>query len=193
MYKKGMKSTAIILFLFSLFLSSCSYKVGNLNRSLPGKHKFIAVPTFKNQSNDPGAESYFTNALLEEMLRADFLKVVRQERAELVLEGSILKIDHEPEGTVDSDEKSELPDNTILNLNYNTRAIVELRLRRTSDQKVIWSSVFSGNRTTPAAQIGDSALNSSNTVYDYSAKNYSLRVISRELMQQAFTRMTEDF
>ncbi len=182
-----------VLLILSVFLLSCAYQVGNTRRSLPGGFKKIAVPTFKNASSEPGAETYFTNSMLAEMIRADFLNVVKQERADLVLEGSVIKISHDPQGTVTPSEKTELPDNTILNLNYKTSVIVEIRLRRVTDKRVVWSSVFTGEKTTPAAQIGGSDLNSSNPVYDYSAKNYSLRVLSKQVMEEAFTRMTEAF
>lgn len=182
----------LLLFL-SIFLLSCAYQVGNTRRSLPGGFKKIAVPTFKNASGEPGAETYFTNSMLAEMIRADFLKVVKLERADLVLEGSVIKIAHDPQGTVTATEKTELPANTILNLNYRTSVIIEITVRRVSDKRVIWSSVFSGEKITPAAQIGGSDLNSSNPVYDYSAKHFSLRVLSKQVMEEAFTRLTEAF
>lgn len=153
----------------------------------------MAVPSFQNSTEEPGAETYFTNAILEEMIRANFLQVVERDRAEVILEGKVSHISHSPQGVVTSAENAQLPANTILNINYTTFVRVNLSLRRKQDQKVLWSGEFVGSKITPAGQIGAPGVNSSNPVYDYSAKHRSLRDLSRQVMREAFSRMTEGF
>lgn len=181
------------IFCLLLILSSCGYRVGNLHRSVPGKHEQIAVPTFKNSTMEVGAEKYFTNSLLSELIRADFVRVVPQKKAEVVLEGTVVQVNYEVGGSVTNESLTTLPANTVLNSSYAMTLTVQLNLRRVSDQSIIWSGQFSGTRTVWAAQIGTSGLNSANPIYDYSAKQYAISELSKTMMAEAYSRMTEGF
>lgn len=186
-----LKITTVLF--FSLFLSSCGYRVGNLHRSIPGKHQRIAVPTFKNSTMEAGAEKYFTNSMLRELVRADFVRIVPQKKAEAVLEGTVISIKYEASGILTQETKAELPNNTVLNSSYDATVVVGLRLRRVQDQQIIWSGTFSGTRNIRAAQIGAATFNSANPNYDYTAKQYTLGELSKSMMSEAYSRLTEGF
>jgi hypothetical protein len=185
-----MKFLSLLCCLFAL---SCSYRVGNLHRSIPGKHQKIAVPSFKNSTMEVGLESYFTNAMIEELLRADFVKLVSQDKADVVLEGTVISIKYSSSGALTNSSITELPENAVLNSSYDASVVVQLKLRQTSDDKVIWTGNFSGTKNIRAAQIGAPTLNSANPNYDYSAKQYTMGVLGKQLMSEAYSRMTEGF
>ena len=183
-----------LLIVMSIFLSSCGYKVGNLNRSMPEEVKLVAVPTFKNATGEAGLEGFFTNAVLEEIIKARFVKLAPQKKAEAVLEGKVISIRYVPQGTnVADSSNNQLPTGTALTSSYDVQVVVNLRLRRRSDNKILWATTVSGSRTYQAAQIGESGFNSANAIYNYSAKKYTMGLLSKSLMTQAFSRMTEGF
>lgn len=142
---------------------------------------------------EAGAEGIFTNAMVAELIRADFVKLVPQSRAEVVLEGTIISIAYEASGTITNESKSSLPANAVLNSSYDAKVIVKLNLRRVRDQKIIWNGSFSGQRNLRAAQIGTAGLNSANPNYDYDAKRFTLGVLAKQMMAEAYSRMTEGF
>ena len=53
-----------------VILAGCAYHAGSGDRQIPGGYRSIAVPVFKNQTNEPGIEAYFTNAMIVEIERA---------------------------------------------------------------------------------------------------------------------------
>lgn len=184
---------ALLLNLICVLFVSCGYRLGNLHRSMPDKHDHISVPTFKNSTMEVGVEKYFTNSMLSELIRADFVKVVDQSKAQAVLEGTIVSVKYTVGGSVTNESLTTLPNNTVLNSSYELNLVVHLRLRRTSDQAVIWSNQFSGSKTVWAAQIGTPGQNSANPVYDYSAKQFAVNELSKSMMSEAYSRMTEGF
>lgn len=81
------------------FLSGCSY---TQEAKLPSGVKTIAVPTFKNEippqeqfAYRPGIEIELTNALIDRFIFDGNLKVVTEDKADAVLEGSIISYEQE--------------------------------------------------------------------------------------------------
>src|SRR5687768_11191615 len=71
---------------------SCAYHFGALKRSLPGGYNKVSVPVFKNSTQEPGIESFFTTAMIEELERNRFASVTPDEEAQVVLEGTVTSI-----------------------------------------------------------------------------------------------------
>jgi hypothetical protein len=171
-----------------LFLqSSCAYHFGTLKRTLPGGYTKVAVPIFKNSSSEPGIETYFTSAMIEELERHDMADVTGEDDAQVVLEGTIQSIRYE-RGAYFSPEP-----NTALNTEYYINVNTEVKLIRKSDQKLLWSNVFSGRRQYYAPQITINGLKSANALYNHSARLRNLGTIAKEMMEQAHNHMTENF
>ncbi len=91
--RKAMRSRAKWLALASLAglaalaATGCGYSFSG--SSLPGHLKTIAVPVFENQSLDPTIAEEVTRGLLDQFLEDNRLKVVREARADCVLEGKV--------------------------------------------------------------------------------------------------------
>jgi outer membrane lipopolysaccharide assembly protein LptE/RlpB len=80
-----------VLFLLGLgacLTSGCGYSFSGT--SLPGHLKTIAIPVFQNESLDPTIADEVTKGLLDLFLEDNRLKVVRESRADCVLEGKVV-------------------------------------------------------------------------------------------------------
>lgn len=71
----------------------CGYRLGSL---LPASMKTVAVPNFKNHTNEPALEITVTNGVIERFQVDGTLEVVPEEEADTLLIGEI--IDYKREG-----------------------------------------------------------------------------------------------
>ena len=82
---------ALCVFLcFPFFVAlGCGYQMVGKETHVPAGLNSIAIPTFKNQTYEPGIEVPFTQAFLREFILDRRIKVVDRAQADTVLEGSI--------------------------------------------------------------------------------------------------------
>lgn len=170
-------------------LSSCGYQWGNRNEALPGKYREIAVPIFRNKTQEVGSEVYFTNAMIEEIVRSKN-SITSQDSAKIVLEGEVSRIEVRGEGLANVPL---LPSKVELVSSYKVLVEVNVRVRRKSDQMVLFNQRFTGERTFASAQIGQELYNSANPNYNQSALHENLKLISQDLMTKAYNLMTESY
>lgn len=79
---------------FSLALSGCGiYSTSGAGRSSGGT---VAVPLFENSTVEPGVNQELTDALVRALVREASLKVVEEDRADLVIRGNVLAVREEP-------------------------------------------------------------------------------------------------
>lgn len=178
-------------------LSSCAYHVGDSDRQIPGGYRTVAIPVFQNKTMEAGIETYFTNALVREFERGRIGRVSSKSDAQTTLEGSIDKIDYAvstqvQQGTAPG-QGSYLPPNTILNTEYRILLVASIRLRRNSDQKILWEGSFNGERSYLAPQVGVEGINSANALYNQSARYQNIQAMATDLMNEAHNRITENF
>ncbi len=175
-------------------LSGCGYQWGNRNEALPGKYREIAVPIFRNKTQEVGSEVYFTNAMTEEIIRSKN-SITSQDKALIVLEGEVSRIEVRGEGlaNVPSLSRPKLSVDIELVSSYKVLVEVNIRVRRKSDQMVLFSQRFTGERTFASAQIGEALYNSANPNYNQSALHENLKIISQDLMTKAYNLMTESY
>lgn len=181
---------------FGLCLSSgCAYRVGDFDRQIPGGYNTIAIPVFQNKTMEAGIETYFTNAVVREFERGRVGRVTSKAEAQTTLEGSIDSIDYKVTSQTEAKPPNPLglPGGTILNTEYRIVLITTIRVRRNSDQKVLWEGSFNGERSYLAPRIGAAAVNSANAIYNQSARNQSIANIANDLMVEAHNRITENF
>lgn len=157
---------------------------------MPEGYKLVAVPVFKNQSHEVGAEVAFTNAMIREMERHQIAHVVPKADAQVVLDGVIDSIQYIVSNQVND---SSLPRSTILNIEYRIVVGVTLRLKRASDGMNIWTESFNAERSYQAPKIGLEGLNSANSLYNDSARYDNLSAMATDLMVEAHSRLTENF
>lgn len=176
-------------------LTGCAYKLSSESDSLPGKVKSIQIPLFKNDSAEVGAETFFTNALKTEALRAKFIQIKNNESdAEAILQGKIVSIDViADESVIEAKNTKYLPTETVIATQYKVSVGVELELKRKGSTEVLWRGGFKQETNYSAPQITLPVINTANALYNQSAKRQTLDALSKEMMQAAFDRMLENF
>jgi hypothetical protein len=183
--------TALLL---CFVLTSCAgYRMGDSDRQIPGGYRTVAIPVFTNKSMEAGIESYFTNALVREFERGRVGRVTSKNEAQTTLEGSIDSVNYVVTTQVSKQYAGFLGENMILNTEYRILLQATLRLRRNSDQKVLWEGSFNGERSYLAPQIGQEGINSADAVYNQSARYQNIEAMASYLMNEAHNRITENF
>jgi len=149
---------------------------------------------FENKTQEVGVEVYFTNALTRQFYRSKVAKILKGEKADVVLRGRIDSITYINSAQASGPkELALLPENTVLTTDYRVRVRSHLILKRQSDKKVLWADDFSGERVYSAPQISLPGANSANANYNESAQAEILKAIAQEMMAEAHERMTENF
>ncbi len=72
-----------------VLLSSCGYQMVGKETHVPPGLNSIAIPTFKNQTFEPGIEIPFTQAFLREFIQDKRINVVGRSEASCALEGIV--------------------------------------------------------------------------------------------------------
>lgn len=183
----------LMILLLVNVLCGCGYKFGLAEHALPGGYKQVAIPVFKNSTEDVGIEIPFTNALIRRFARSQVARVIDKESSPLILEGTIVKIDTISGPAVSNTELQTLPDRAVLTTEYRLVVSTNLILKRKSDEKVIWQGSFSNEKVYAAPRIGKEVLNSANATYNQSARMETIARLAEEMMAEAHDRMTENF
>lgn len=175
---------------------SCGYRYGYEFRNLPGGYEQVAIPVFKNTTQEVSIEGYFTNALIREFNRSQVARVAPEGAAPAYIEGTITHVNYQQGGMVDSNRGDNilgLPSNTVLTTEYRVLVHSTIRLVRASDRRTIWQGNFSSERVYSAPQLGLAGLNSANALYNHSSRHETLQRIALDMMSEAHDRMTEKF
>lgn len=188
-------SAVVLLF----FLNACGYTAIQKDRPLAGGYTLAAVPVFINRTQETGVESIFTNALKKELYRSGFVGVADREVAPVSIVGTIENIRYHRgaqfTGT-DSDTSGKvaaLPHLAVLTTEYRIQVFVDLKIVRNASGEEIWQGNFQGERNYLAPQIGTESINSSNALYNHSARLLNIKIMAKDIMSEAYARMTEDF
>ena len=178
---------------FSFF--GCAYKLSSKSQMLPGNVKRVQIPLFKNNSIEPETETFFTNSLKTEALKSSVVKLQDEESgSEAVLQGTILSVDVWSEDfLIEAKSTAYLPQQTVLTTQYKVTVVVELILKKTGSSEIYWSGQFKQVKNYSAPQITLPVINTANSLYNFSAKRQTLNALSKDMMQEAFDRMLENF
>ena len=188
-----MASVSAILVLLS---SGCAYHWGYSDNSLPGGYTLIAVPVFRNLSQEPGIQVSATTALRTQISRNAKLRIVGINEAPVVARGTIRTVDIVGSGIVRGEEGSsfeDLPKNATIYTRYTVSVHVDLSLVRTSDNRVVWSGSTSASEYYPAPQVQSGSINSANATYNSSARRKAIAVASERVLANLYDSMTEGF
>ncbi|CAN5428998.1 hypothetical protein BH10BDE1_BH10BDE1_04890 [soil metagenome] len=197
-YRGRMRSLTLSALIFSCAVSlfGCAYSMGTGERRLPEGYQLVAIPVFKNATQEVGIEVPFTNAIIRELARSQIARVVPKSEAQVVLEGEILKIQYDVATQSNCDGSNctiAIPQRTVLNTEYRINIFTKLKLRRLSDGKVLWSEDFNAQKSYLASKIGLEGLNSANALYNHSARQENISAMAADIMAEAHGRMTENF
>jgi outer membrane lipopolysaccharide assembly protein LptE/RlpB len=125
-----------VTFLCLFLLMGCGYQMVGKKTHVPPGLNSVAIPTFKNQTFEPGIEIPFTQAFLREFIQDRRVNVVNRAEADSVLEGiikyfSFYSVSYDSSGFV---------------LEYQTNVVLDLTLKDRAG-KVLWEEKgFSENR-----------------------------------------------
>lgn len=153
----------------------------------------MAIPIFVNRTAEVGVEVAFTNAMIREFEQSQIAEVVSSDIAPLRLEGEIESIKYVSRAAGQKKEIPALPTNTVLTTSYQLVVNTKLRLRRASDQAVLWEGIVTNEKVYSAPQIGTPVVNSANVLYNQSARQQNLSALASDMMEEAHDRMTENF
>lgn len=180
-----------LFFISFLFLTHCAYRQGNPERVIPGGYRWVKVPIFKNLSQEPEIEVYFTNAMIEQIQKSKVAHVV--DDADILVEGVIESVNYIPTAKRTGDEVPLLPRGTVQATEYRILILARVSVFRKSDHGVLWSGQFNGERTYTAPQIASAIINTANPLYNLTARRSNIKEIANDLVTEAFDRMTENF
>jgi hypothetical protein len=188
---------------FALILSTsvgatgCAYHFGLSDRALPGGYTQLAIPVFKNSTQDVGIEMYFTDALIRRFARSQVARVTDKDVSPVVLEGAITKIVTTPGPARTNGPENTglvtLPDNAVLTTSYRLMVTADIKLRRKSDDKIVWQGNFQNESEYFSPQVGTPIVNSINATYNQNARHHTIANLAEELMSEAHDRLTENF
>ena len=194
----------LFTFLAALCLCSCAYNIGHANRTLPGGHKTVFVNMFENTSQEVGAEGLFTQALINQLQRSGFITVTDKNAAEIIIDGTILDVLNSGGASFSTFYKTKHPtptDSTSAAQAYTASMFTEyllsvsanIQAKRTRDNKVIWQTFLNNQENYQGPKLRKDGLRSSNALYNQSAKKQTMKLIAKDMMREAFDRLTENF
>lgn len=173
-------------------MTSCAYTWGPSLRTLPGNHRTLSIPVFKNKTMEPGIEVSMTNSLRHEFNRSNQFRVQDEKETEVTVLGEITSIKNEPAGPRTSAD-SNLPTGAVLATSYTTILTMHVKLVRKSDGFIYWESDFQGERAYSAPQVTLSGVNSVNPIYNLSARRQNIESMTNDMMSEVYDRLTENF
>lgn len=185
-----------VFLLFFIFFVGCSYRFGTHQRQLPGGHKTVKIPLFKNQTHFSGIEPYFTKALINEVSRSQLAQIENEgSAAQVTFEGEIKDIRFVQGAKFDPNNPSEshLLENTELTKEYRIYVKVEIKVRRNSDGQILWARNLDGERLYDAPLITRPIINSASATYNHSARHIHINLLAKDMMNKAYSLLTENF
>ena len=88
---KNKLSVAAILVL-AVLVAACGYQFRGKQNNLPSDVKSIAIPVFKNKTNEIRIEQIFTDAVIFQFTRSQMVRVVSEGQADAVLSGTVTRV-----------------------------------------------------------------------------------------------------
>jgi len=116
--------------IYMLVLLGCGYQMVGKETHVPPGLTSVAIPTFANQTFEPGIEVPFTQGFLREFLRERRVKVVDRSEADSILEGVIKNLQI----------YSVAYDRSGLATEYQTTVVVDLTLKKRNGE-ILWKEI----------------------------------------------------
>jgi outer membrane lipopolysaccharide assembly protein LptE/RlpB len=117
----------LFLIICMTLLLGCGYQMVGKETHVPSGLNSVAIPTFVNQTFEPGIEIPFTQAFLREFIQDRRVKVLDRGEADSILEGviksfNIYSVSYDQSGFV---------------LEYQTTVVIDLTLKK-RDGGILW-------------------------------------------------------
>lgn len=162
-------------FLLLLSLWGCGYSLEGRRTSLPQEIRTIAIPTMTNQTLEAGIENPFTRAMIREFNLEGRLKVVRDKKADSILEGSIQDF------TISSIAYGA----DGLAVTYRSEVTLGVILRRLDTGEILWEA--------PSMREIQEYRVTSNVLTNEARKQKAIEEIARQLAEAVHNRVVNRF
>ena len=116
--------------MLAVLVAACGYQFRGKQNNLPSDVKSIAIPVFKNKTNEIRIEQIFTDAVILQFNRSQMVRVVSEGSADAVLSGTVERVQIN-DVALTSDDTSRQRRITVW---------VSAKLTRTRDGKVLWQN-----------------------------------------------------
>ena len=125
-------AAALFLFLSVVALSTagCGWRFVDRTDAIPINLTTVAIPLWENETSEPGLATMFTNAAIKEFSTKGWLKPVRTEKADTILEGRIELVSIQPLSF----------SSVAIELENRVTVTASVTLRRKDDLSILWSS-----------------------------------------------------
>jgi len=158
-----------------LGLWGCGYGLERKTTSLPREIRTIAIPTMDNQTLEAGIENAFTHAMVRRFNLEGRLRVVREDRADSILEGSIqdfsiTSISYGADG---------------LAVQYRTEVSLGVIVRRVDTGEILWEA--------PSLKEIQEFRVTSNLLTNEARKQEAIDGIARQLAEVVYDRLVNRF
>jgi outer membrane lipopolysaccharide assembly protein LptE/RlpB len=141
--------SGLFFIIWIALLSGCGYQLVGKETHVPPGLTSIAIPTFANQTFEPGIEVPFTQGFLREFIRDRRVKVLDRTEADSILEGVVKSFQI----------YSVAYDQSGLATEYQTTVVVDLTLKKRTGE-ILWKEIDLSEsrwfRTSLAALISES-------------------------------------
>ncbi|MCB2227523.1 MAG: hypothetical protein KQH53_12670 [Desulfarculaceae bacterium] len=89
--KSKLSVTAILI--LAVLVAACGYEFRGKQNNLPSDVRSIAIPVFKNKTNEIRIEQIFTDAVIFQFTRSQMVRVVSEGQADAVLSGTVERVE----------------------------------------------------------------------------------------------------
>ena len=166
--------SGLLLIICVALLLGCGYQMVGKETHVPPGLTSVAIPTFVNQTFEPGIEVLFTQAFLKGFIQDRRTKVVDRKEADSVLEGMIKSLEI----------SSVSYDRSNLALEYQINVVIDLMLKKRSGE-ILWREKDLTERTWYRA--------SSNALINEANKAAALQQAGRSMAERIRNRFFYDF
>ena len=160
--------------IFMVLVLGCGYQMVGKETHVPPGLTSVAIPTFVNQTFEPGIEVLFTQAFLKGFIQDRRTKVVDRKEADSVLEGMIKSLEI----------SSVSYDRSNLALEYQINVVMDLILKKRSGE-ILWREKDLTERTWYRA--------SSNALINEANKAAALQQAGRSMAERIRNRFFYNF
>jgi hypothetical protein len=155
--------------------TGCGYRLGGEGFGPSPEIRSIAIPTFINETYEAGIETIVTNALLRELIKDRRVKVVGEDEADAIMEGTVTSLStssvaYDPTGVV---------------LEYRTWVSLDVMVKRHKRGEVLWSR--RGLTESDVYRV------SSDVLFTEAEKERAIRKIAEEFAKRIRRRLFEGF
>ncbi len=172
-----------------LFCASCAYRQGAPERTLPGGSHEVRVPMFKNLTQEVGIETFFTNALIEEVNHSHVAKLNPSSDVELL--GTIESVQYISSGPATAGVIGK--DTLSVNREYRVVIVIELVLKKRFEEQPLWANKFTGERSFASSFIKSPIVSGANPLYNLSARRRNISELAQDMVAEATDKLTENF